>query len=129
MSTSYESYDAFVPAQFCDSSVKRLVSKLLDYGYGGVGISDEGARFPVIDGGTCDSPSIAWYYQLRMAPEWCNELVRKLIKENKISLDFSYHYDSGGGYYEEEGLPDWEHTLLDCPTLILREILARRNES
>lgn len=129
MSTSYDCYTGFVPVRFCNSDVVKLVSTLRDIGYSKAEMSDDGARFPVIDGGDCDTPAIAYYFGTRLPPKWCNELVRRLVKEGKISLDFSWHYNSGDGYDEEENPVDWESTLRDCPTLILREVLAQRLEN
>ena len=128
-------YEAFIPNRFCDIQISTLISSLSSVEENAVWVEDDGVRFLVKDGTTC-SPTIIksdMYSVLDSVPKWFHELIGKMISENKISLQFICYYDSQPCYeeFDQNHLPvgDWENALRDCPTLILREILAQRIES
>lgn len=63
--------------------------------------------------------------------EWAeaNRILEELIKHNMVSIVFNYEFDSGCGYDEPEGKPeDFAQYLSNVPSLVLREVLAMRQE-
>lgn len=127
MSTSYNHYVAFIPTKFVpeigDEILRLCFGKQLEWSPEGVRFEVEGYEEEWEAFEECDYDSDDKFFIIFMT------LMRDLIKNGKISLTFVCHIDLGAdGDYEEIAPVDWEARIENCPTLILRELLAKRLE-
>ncbi len=140
MSTTYDVYTGFIPARFCDAQVMRMAKELEKSGeakilIGSAGFEDfTGVEFNVAEWLNYDTgyyDTFTYSLPPKMGQEWREEWpsVDDLVRDNKISLVFLYHIDYGDdGQDRDDVSEDWESVLKDCPTLVLREFLAQRQE-
>lgn len=128
MSTSYNHYVAFIPTMFVreigEEILRFCLGKKLEWSQEGVtfevkGYEEEWEEFEEGEGNynSDDKPHMIFM-----------TLMRNLIRDGKISLTFLYHFDSGDDGDSWMDIPDWEGVLESCPTLVLRELLAKRLE-
>lgn len=121
MSTTHTNYTAVIPQIFFEDSGVRHLLALMNMNKRGLAqVNEFGAHFEVeeIDGGES---------------YWCEGLdhdisdsIERLIADNKICLVYKYEWDSGGDFDDQE-VPFDPVALVDrVPTLVLREVLAKR---
>ncbi len=126
MSTSYNQYVAFIPASVVLEVGKDILhfcfGKDLEWSREGVTFKVEGYEEEWEAFEECDYNSDEKSHMIFMT------LMRNLIRDGKISLTFLYHFDSGDDGDSWMDIPDWEGVLESCPTLVLRELLAKRLE-
>ncbi|MBP9751813.1 MAG: hypothetical protein KBD19_03070 [Candidatus Moranbacteria bacterium] len=127
MSTTYRTYAATIPQVFFeDPGVKHLLALMNMNNRGLAQVDEFGAHFEVeeLDGGLS--------YEFECAND-ADGLIERLIADRKICLvDTGQEWNSGMGCYEQDSEFD-RAILLDpvaladkIPTLVLREVLAKR---